>query len=33
MEAQKDVLRKYGVPLNKWLKRFNMYNYEQEGDG
>lgn len=26
MDALKDVLRKYNVPMDKWLKRFDMFN-------
>lgn len=31
INAQKDVLRKYGVSLDEMMKRFNMYNYKKEG--
>ncbi len=29
MEAQKDVLRKYGIQLDEMMKRFNMFNYKK----
>ncbi len=29
MEAQKDVLRKYGIRLDDMMKRFNMFNYKK----
>lgn len=29
MDAQKDVLRKYGIKLDEMMKRFNMFNYKK----
>ncbi|MFW3146504.1 MAG: NADH:ubiquinone oxidoreductase [Thermoplasmatota archaeon] len=29
MEAEKDVLRKYGISIDEMMKRFNMYNYKK----
>lgn len=31
INAQKDVLRRFGVSLDEMMKRFNMYNYKKEG--
>ena len=31
MNAQKDVMRKYGITLDDMMKRLNMYNYNREG--
>jgi hypothetical protein len=29
MDAQKDVLRKYGIKLDEMMKRLNMFNYKK----
>jgi coenzyme F420-reducing hydrogenase gamma subunit len=31
MNAQKDVMRKYGITLDDMMKRLNMYNFNREG--
>jgi sulfhydrogenase subunit delta len=31
LNAQKDVMRRYGVTLDHMMKRFNMYNFRKEG--
>ena len=29
MDAQKDVLRKYGITVDEMMKKFNFYNYKK----